>query len=465
MKMISKELRPEFGFVSKFTLLTLCSFVMTFAFTAFDVQAAQFQCGVFFDSINEGSGKGASVEDSDSYCLKVYMDDEEIGRIYEEKIKSESYRVSIDPVTMKRIPEGFFPNLSAQRRYDLLQNISYDHAVAEDLIRDFDYISSLPDEPALDVEIIKNDDGVYELFDNSDSLKDKQKLIDYILDALESGKTSVDISDFDYDMIIPYTEEQTETIAFFDNVQRYQNAEITIEDQGNKCQLESSAIADLLLCKDDGALLMGKDGMPLLSEGKLSDICEKIEDDFTSIDSVIYWKKHNGGTVSLNCGKYGVEVDGPETLKLIKESITSGLGYEGPPVYTKESEDNHVGDTYVEVDMTAQHMYFFKDGKLYLDSDVVTGNKAHHNDTPETIEPIYFMQRNRVLVGDNYRTPVKYWMAFHNHVGLHDANWRSKFGGDIYKTDGSHGCVNLPVETAAKLYENVEVGTPVITYY
>ncbi len=465
MKMISKEVKPEFGFVSKFTLLTLCSFVMTFAVTDFDVQASQFQCRLFFDRISEeGSGR-ASKEGSDSYCLKVYKGDEEIGRIKEDEIKSVRYAVSIDPVSRQRVPEGFFPDLSIERRYDLMQNISYDHALAEARIRDFDYISSLPEEPALDVEIIKNDDGVYELFDNSDSLKDKQKLIDHILDALESGKTTLDISDFDYDMIIPYTDEQTELIDFFDNVQRLQNAEVAIEDHGNKCELKSSDIADLMLCGDDGSLLMGKDGMPLLSEGKLSDICEKIEDDFTSIDSVIYWKKYNGGTVSLNCGKYGVEVDGPETLKLIKESITSGLGYEGPPVYTEESKDNHVGDTYVEVDMTRQHMYFFKDGELYLDSDVVTGNKARHNDTPETIEPIYFMQRNRVLVGDNYRTPVKYWMAFHNHVGLHDANWRSKFGGDIYKTDGSHGCVNLPVETAAKLYENVEVGTPVITYY
>ena len=78
---------------------------------------------------------------------------------------------------------------------------------------------------------------------------------------------------------------------------------------------------------------------------------------------------------------------------------------------------------------------------------------------------IYYMQRDRVLVGEDYRTPVKYWMAFHNHEGLHDANWRRSFGGDIYKYNGSHGCVNLPTSFAAELYDNVYVGLPVITYY
>ena len=48
-----------------------------------------------------------------------------------------------------------------------------------------------------------------------------------------------------------------------------------------------------------------------------------------------------------------------------------------------------------------------------------------------------------------------------NNFGLHDASWRSKFGGQDYKWNGSHGCINLPTKAAAKLYSYVEVGTPV----
>ena len=60
---------------------------------------------------------------------------------------------------------------------------------------------------------------------------------------------------------------------------------------------------------------------------------------------------------------------------------------------------------------------------------------------------------------------MKFWMPVKGAIGLHDADWRSEFGGDIYKTDGSHGCVNLPPEVAKELYDSVEIGTPVVMFY
>ena len=80
------------------------------------------------------------------------------------------------------------------------------------------------------------------------------------------------------------------------------------------------------------------------------------------------------------------------------------------------------------------------------------------------ISPLNFKQKNRVLRGANYATPVKYWMAVNGHIGIHDATWREEFGGNIYETDGSHGCINTPLEAMAELYEMVDEGTPVIIY-
>ena len=48
--------------------------------------------------------------------------------------------------------------------------------------------------------------------------------------------------------------------------------------------------------------------------------------------------------------------------------------------------------------------------------------------------------------------------------GLHDAPWRGGFGGNIYFTGGSHGCLNLPPAIATKLFDNVQHGTPVVVY-
>ena len=51
------------------------------------------------------------------------------------------------------------------------------------------------------------------------------------------------------------------------------------------------------------------------------------------------------------------------------------------------------------------------------------------------------------------------------NIGMHDATWRSSFGGTIYKTKGSHGCINMPYEKAQELYGYIEKGTPVICYH
>ena len=118
-------------------------------------------------------------------------------------------------------------------------------------------------------------------------------------------------------------------------------------------------------------------------------------------------------------------------------------------------------DTYIDVDLTNQILTYYKNGMPAMTSDVVTGNASKHNDTPEGVYEIYMKQKGRTLRGPDYETFVNYWMPFTGNYGLHDATWRSSFGGQIYKTNGSHGCVNMPREMAAALYNMVSVGTPV----
>ena len=120
--------------------------------------------------------------------------------------------------------------------------------------------------------------------------------------------------------------------------------------------------------------------------------------------------------------------------------------------------------TYIEVSIAQQHMWFYKDGKLMLDTDVVTGNADGECDTPTGNFSVESMARDTTLTGPGYSSFVNYWMGFYGGCGIHDASWRSSFGGDIYRGNGSHGCVNTPYEKVKKIYENVEYGTPVYVY-
>jgi lipoprotein-anchoring transpeptidase ErfK/SrfK len=130
------------------------------------------------------------------------------------------------------------------------------------------------------------------------------------------------------------------------------------------------------------------------------------------------------------------------------------------------TEINDIGDSYVECDLGQQHIYVYIDGKVVMESDCVSGSVASGRETPEGVYEISLVKTPAILIGEDYETPVTFWMPFTNNgIGFHDATWRSKFGGEIYRSSGSHGCVNLPYAAAQELFNIAYVGLPVVCYY
>lgn len=125
--------------------------------------------------------------------------------------------------------------------------------------------------------------------------------------------------------------------------------------------------------------------------------------------------------------------------------------------------------SYLELDKSRQHVWFYKELSLLIDTPCVTGNVEDGHDTPTGV--FYLLNKNRGVYlegfnndGSKYSSYVEYWMRFYEGIGMHDASWRSKFGGDIYLTNGSHGCVNLPEDAAAIIYENIDETMLIIVY-
>ena len=134
---------------------------------------------------------------------------------------------------------------------------------------------------------------------------------------------------------------------------------------------------------------------------------------------------------------------------------------------------NDIGNTYIEVDMGYQHMYYYQNGYLIFESDFVSGNvNIPDRATPEGIYTLYAKQSPAVLKGPikengkpEYETEVSFWMPFNGGVGFHDAEWQPYFGGDLYLTNGSHGCINLPYWAAATLYDIIDYDVPILCFY
>ena len=175
------------------------------------------------------------------------------------------------------------------------------------------------------------------------------------------------------------------------------------------------------------------------------------------------------GTIPVKGGSYGWQIDQASESAALLEHVEQGAQVTKEPAYLQRgnawSENYDIGTTYIEIDITAQHMWFYKEGKLVVETDVVTGNMSRGYNTPEMVASVKYKARNAVLRGQGYASPVKYWMPFYGNYGIHDASWRKDFGGDIYLTAGSHGCVNTPRDAMKVLFENVEKGTPVVLYY
>ena len=180
----------------------------------------------------------------------------------------------------------------------------------------------------------------------------------------------------------------------------------------------------------------------------------------------------NSGTINLSCAEYGHVIDQPgETEALFKE-LKECTSEEKEPLYSlNKNVDSRFGGTYVEADLSNQHVYYYENGQLILDTPCVSGTKYDSSrHTVLGLYSIYYKQRNRTLQGPmvngvpSYTSFVNFWMPFYKGYGLHDASWRGSFGGTIYYSSGSHGCINLPYNAAATLYEHTEVGTPVIVF-
>lgn len=215
-----------------------------------------------------------------------------------------------------------------------------------------------------------------------------------------------------------------------------------------------------------------ENGKVTVSQTGLTAFVKELNDKYATYQKTRTFNSTKRGTVSVSGGIYGWSISSSaevasltaaikEGKDFTKKVITQGSGY--------NSNGTDIGNTYVEVDLQNQHEYYYKDGKLVMDSDIVSGKPDGHA-TPTGVYYIWSKQRNATLKGKNsdgssYSSPVSYWMPIdYTGVGLHDASWQPTFGGTWYKEHGSHGCVNNPPAFIAKLYAAVTVGTPVIVF-
>ena len=294
---------------------------------------------------------------------------------------------------------------------------------------------------------------------------DFKKLATKVMEDIGNDVWEISYVPKDYYKLPKVTKDDSSLLEKQEYCKKYLTQKIVYDLGGKQYQISGKYLDKMLKVGDDGKVTVNKK--------QVKKFVNMLAKRCNTLGQVRKFKSTLRGDINVGGGTFGRLLDNKkETKKLIK-NLLSGKDVKRKPIYSVNcvsSDGLSVGKTYVEVDLGNQHFWFYQNGKVVIESDVVSGNVSTGRSTATGVFYVIYKQRDVTLKGRNedgtkYESDVSYWMPFYMDLGLHDASWRGKFGGDIYKYDGSHGCVNLPVGVAAKLYENVFPGCPVVVYY
>lgn len=352
--------------------------------------------------------------------------------------------------------------LGAGKRYTMETSMTYDEEKLETALSSLACMQEENVTAPKNAKVKQQQDGTYVIEPETVGNKlSKKKVRNLLKEAIEGGVKSVDLEKEEcYKLPKVYQDDPTlRAEAAVRN--RYSSITVTYEMGGGVTEtLDKATIASWFSLDKDLKVSFDREAVAAW--------VDQLADQYDTIGAYLPFVTSNGETVYPESRTYGWQMDRETETEELYQILLAGDSVQRSPVWLESAAsrgENDIGDTYVEIDYTNQRMWYYKDGQLLVETPVVTGNVGAGMASPEGVFCLVGKQEDAVLTGEDYKTPVDYWMPFYGGVGIHDADtWRTSYGGDIYQWSGSHGCINTPTAQAAVIYQNIEIGTPVICY-
>ncbi len=291
---------------------------------------------------------------------------------------------------------------------------------------------------------------------------DYEKACDFMIEALKKGEKIIDFTEITN--IVPdilSTDEKLISEMNYINSVLSTTINYTLRD-GSTFTLDGSTMRDWVYQDDDGYYGIDiENNLPTF----VNELNEKAKYLLTSTN----FNATDLGTIAISFGrKTYATINEEAEIARIEEQLESSEEIDYEPIYNTLPDYTNLS-TYVELDLTRQTVWMYVNGECIVETPCVTGSVSEGYSTPVGIYYLTYKTTDTYLEGYNgdgskYKSHVNFWMPFNGHIGLHDASWRSSFGGNIYKTNGSHGCVNLPYNAAKTIYENINTSIPIILY-
>lgn len=341
---------------------------------------------------------------------------------------------------------------------NITDGISYDEIKLKQVIGNLDCINESIIQPPVNAYITYSE-GEYKIIEEDKGSKViYDKLYSQVLSSIENFNYILNLDEEKCYEEPQYTSESKAVVEAKKIVDKYMKSKITYKTADNEIIIDDALINKWINIDDDFNVN--------INEEAIKDYIDTLGESYDNIGNTRTFTRWSGEVIKVSTSPGIYYIDRDSVANDIIDSIKGGTEVNKELIFkTPNATDEYVINTFVEIDLTNQTIVYYKNGNIITQGNIVTGNVSAGHATPPGVFKLDWKTKDTVLRGDGYASPVSFWMPFNGGIGLHDASWRSVFGGTIYKTNGSHGCVNLPYNVAKDIYYNIEEKTTIICRY
>ncbi|MDD3278843.1 MAG: peptidoglycan binding domain-containing protein [Lachnospiraceae bacterium] len=375
----------------------------------------------------------------------IYVDDNGVEKLMEEQN-----------------PFAWILSVSKDKNYEMAANTTFDENTIDGILDGLQCFQEANVTAPADAYIQETDAGFQVVPENQGNTLARDQVKEAVLGAVNGGQTALNLEEQDL-YVKPNLLSTDETL----------NTEVQQLNSWTSVQITYDFVdRQFTLGRDDirSWLVKGDGGSYTLDESKVAEWVRNMAYETDTFGLAHDFTTSTGETIKLAPGgDYGWYMNQEKTTAALVEAIKAGQTATLEPVYIYSAQDrskNDIGGTYVEICITSQTMWCYKDGKLLVQTPIVSGNEPNGFATPSG--SVWAIDGKKPNAKFNlFNVTVNYWLPFNGDCGIHDSTWRADtdYGGSTYFGSGSHGCINTPIDAASKIFDAVEIGYPVIVYY
>lgn len=426
-----------------------------------------FYWGTTIDGLKVGGRSVTKVEkllenEKEAYSLTLKERNNESEEIKGTAIELElNAKSQLEAIKHKQNGFTWLFKLGGNKQYSLEKAYTYDETKLKAAMDSLKCLDSKHNKEPENASVIYEKDSFVIKDGDKGNAVNPDELWQKLTQNIANGKKELDLEEGKCYKAAKYPADSkavTDLQALFNN---YLKSEITYQIGNNTEKLTADQIKDWLIVDEN---MKGS-----IDRSKVEAYVKALADKYDTTGKTRTFKTSSGNEIQISGGDYGWAIDETRETHELAKALQTCKPSTRKPIYSQEAKTynlaDDIGSTYVEINLTAQYLWLYRDGKLITEGSIVSGTADGRHATPPGVYKIDYMQRNAVLRGPNYACPVSYWMPFNEDIGLHDATWRGSFGGTIYQYNGSHGCINCPYDLVQTIFNNVETGTAVVCYH